>query len=83
LPATVEYPTGDPKRPLARVSAPGAGEVALLVPADPKGRHVAVVGPRRGRLGAADTAKLADEASGARDLITVELPLSEGEEGAQ
>lgn len=83
LPATMEYPTGDPKRPLARVNAPGAGEVALLVPADPRGRHVAVAGPRLGRLGAADTAKFADEASGPRDLISVELPLSEGEEAGQ
>jgi hypothetical protein len=84
LPATVEFPTGDPKRPLGRVSAPAAGEVALLVPADLKGRHVAVVGPGPGQPGKAGRARTQDEPAGARDLISVELPLSEaGEEEGQ
>jgi hypothetical protein len=76
IPDTVEYPTGDPARPLGRVPAPRRGEVVLLVPALPEGRSVAIV--VAGRSGPAGK-QAATQASTPRDLIAVELP-REGEE---
>ena len=77
MPATVEFPTGDPKAPLRRVAAPRTGEVAILVPAKPAGRHVALVGPLPGRQRDTEAA-IAKETSGPRDLISVDLPLERG-----
>jgi hypothetical protein len=75
IPDTVEYPTGDPAQPLGRVAAPRHGEVAILVPAEPEGRSVAVVAVGRPPgMGERKTQKSA-VADGPRDLIAVELPL--------
>jgi hypothetical protein len=78
IPDTVEYPTGDPARPLGRVQAPRRGEVSLLVPALPEGRSVAIV--VAGRLSSAGerATQASIEVTSPRDLIAVDLP-REGE----
>lgn len=72
IPDSVEFPTGDPARPFDHAPAPGRGEVAILVPALPEGRSVAIVaipsGPAaKGKQGSA-------ESRVPRDLVTVDLP---------
>ena len=49
IPDTVEYPTGNPERPLGRVTAPIRGQVSVLVPSLPDASMVAIVetGKRR------------------------------------
>src|SRR3954467_6027076 len=74
IPATVEYPTGDPEQPLGRAAAPRRGEVIIFVPAEPDARSVAIVAVDRPvSSGRRKTAKSA-EAGPPRDLISVDLP---------
>lgn len=79
FPDTLEYPTGDPVRPLGRVAAPRHGTVAILVPAEPDARSVAII--LVGHSSSADkrNTQQSVEAGGPRELIAVELP-REGEQ---
>lgn len=79
IPDTVEFPTGDPDQPLGRVPARRRGEVALLVPALPEGRSVAIVAVGRKGPAGKHAAQGSAEGGAALDLIAVELP-REGEE---
>lgn len=44
IPDSVEYPTGDSRRPWAHGPAPEHGTSSVLVPVDTRGRFVAIVG---------------------------------------
>ena len=79
-PETLEYPTGDPARPLGRVTARRGREVALLVPALPEGRTVAIVAASGRRKTDSRSAAQGESGAGSvRELIAVDLP-REGEE---
>ncbi len=75
VPDTVEYRTGDPTRPLARVASRGRQEVSILVPDLPEGRSVAIVAT--GRSGGR-TEQTGSATGAPRDLFTADLP-HEGE----
>lgn len=79
IPDTVEYPTGDPNRPLGRAPAPRRGEVAILVPDLPGGGSVAIVAVGRSGRAAEGATQGGAEARAPVDLIVVDLP-REGEE---
>lgn len=72
IPDTVEFPTGDPARPLARAAVHRRGEVALLVPALAEGRSVAIVAAGRKPAAAAATGTAGSVTP--QDLISVDLP---------
>ncbi len=77
LPATVEYRTGDPTRPLARVPAKRRGEIAVLVPAMAEGLKVALVAVGQGRPKTAHAAQAMQSGAaeeGILDLVNVDLP---------
>ena len=73
----LEYPTGDPERPLARAETAAPAMMSVLVPAREAGRTVALVeaAPARRGMGLA-----AGSAPARRDLISVDLPAA-GETG--
>lgn len=83
LSPTVEFPTGDPARPLGRATAPRRGSVSILVPAEPEGRSVAIVEAGRGKPASSEksqTGARSTSVDAPRDLIAVDLP---GEGGAR
>jgi hypothetical protein len=70
FPSSLEYPTGDPARPLARTrSAPAHGIVSVLVPVRPGSRSVALV-QSTGRPSGKEAVSVAQ---GYRDLIVIDL----------
>ena len=79
IPDSVEYPTGDPTRPLGRVPAPRHGEVAILVPDLPAGGTVAIVAVGHPGRAVKDTTQRGAESRAPIDLIVVDLP-REGDE---
>lgn len=82
---TVEYPTGDPSRPLSRVALRRRREVSLLVPDLPQGHSVAIVAAAAASAGPPQAAAGAAKRTGdaARDLIAVELPTLPAADGEQ
>ncbi len=72
LPETVEYPTGDPARPLGRVPVTGRREVSVLVPHLPSALSVAVVERSRGAKTARSRARTGEPER--RDVLVVDLP---------
>lgn len=87
IPETVEFPTGDPKRPFGRTTPPARRLVTVLVPAHERALTLAIVdarGSRAGKAGktgkAAKTKRAAAGEGGPRDLFTVKLPRA-GEKG--
>jgi hypothetical protein len=76
--ATVEYPSGDPRRPFGRTAAPRR-LVTVLVPAHEAGRSVALteVAPPAQRR-ARGPKQVEEAAPRSRDLITVDLRRAEG-----
>jgi hypothetical protein len=74
VPETVEYPTGDPARPLGRVPVTGPRQVSVVVPDLPEAASVANVEHER----PAEGRKRARAAEGERrDLLVVDLPRRE------
>ena len=74
LAATVEYPTGDPARPLGRVPAPHQREVVILVPAPEEGHSAAIVVATQPGQSDKNPKQASVDAGAVRDLIVVELP---------
>jgi hypothetical protein len=71
----LEYPTGDPERPLGRAEAAAPAMMSVLVPAREAGRSVALVEAAAPRGADAAGAELrAESAPVRRDLISVALP---------
>jgi hypothetical protein len=70
IPATVEYPTGDPSRPFGRVKAPRRTTLSLVVPARDGALTMAIVEVRT------DTEKgrTKDAQSATRNLFALDLP---------
>lgn len=80
LSPTVEYPTGDPARPLGRAAAPRRGSVSILVPAHADGRSVAIVDTGREKHEGSTKPRTdtpSTSVAAPRDLIVIDLP-SEG-----
>ena len=77
----LEYPTGDPERPLARAETATPAMMSVLVPAREAGRSVALVeAAPRGGAGARSMSLTGEAAPARRDLICVALP-APGEAG--
>jgi hypothetical protein len=76
----LEYPTGDPERPLARAETAAPAMMSVLVPAREAGRSVALVEATPPRARARGMGLAARPAPARRDLISVELPAA-GETG--
>jgi hypothetical protein len=76
----LEYPTGDPERPLARAETAAPAMMSVLVPAREAGRSVALVEAAPTRAGARGMSLTGEAAPARRDLISVELPAA-GETG--
>lgn len=76
----LEYPTGDPERPLARAETAAPAMMSVLVPAQEAGRSVALVEAPPPRAGARGMSLTGEAAPARRDLISVELPAA-GETG--
>lgn len=76
----LEYPTGDPERPLARAETAAPALMSVLVPAREAGRSVALVEAAAARAGARGMSLTGEAAPARRDLISVELP-APGEAG--
>ncbi|HVQ09215.1 MAG TPA: hypothetical protein VMS43_12360 [Allosphingosinicella sp.] len=71
----LEYPTGDPERPLGRAEAAAPATMSVLVPAREAGRSVALVEAAAPPGGdAAGAEPTAESAPVRRDLISVALP---------
>lgn len=69
----LEYPTGDPDRPLARAETAAPAMMSVLVPAAAAGRSVALV-EAAPAVTAAEAALEESAVPARRDLISIELP---------